>query len=930
VGEVGPDKGDPNEFMSRVLDYCSQHSSPSLAWSFHPGTTPWPIVDQDSDGPPRGTIMTRICRQCRRANPDEAAFCYYDGVAFEARAGGPLDLGTRPFQMPFVFPSGRSCANFNELAWACRQDPAAALRVLRAGHLEAFLAGQGRSDLARAARHAARAADRERGLDELLGHLPDSSLKPARLRVEPASLDLGSMRPGESHRVELVLCNEGHRLLCGSASCDGVPWLALGDGAVVRRKIFQCFDRVVLPVRVIGPSLHAYAKPQEAEIRLESNGGVQTVRVCVRVPAQPFPEGVLSGALSPRQLAAKAHLAPKEAAPLIENGAVARWYRTNGWDYPITGPTATGLAAVQQLFEALGLVKAPTVELSEDAVVLSGQPGEAVEYIIAVVSQENRAAVAHGSSDQPWLRVGPTVFRGRSAFLPLNVPSVPGHLGKTLNACVTITANGNRRFAVPVVLVVGTRPPVAEMLPASPPAPPPAKTVPAPIPDTTYQAAGIGYANFLPAGLLLLLLLAAVLRDYLAPTAVPAGPPEEVLDPVPRIDLRLHDARIDDDLQRLWLTQAEPTRRFGLVMLHHGNEVGAGAQLKRLTFDPWGRTNNTCLRLDKSDERLFGGTRGRWQEAETRNWKDDEGREHDGVRSVWVCDDKNIEVTQFVERVRGEQSRLLDTCRVRYRIHNRDSHERRVGIRFLLDTYIGGNDGVPFTIPGDSVLCDTFKDLPTQSSDQKIPDFLQALEKPDLAHPGTVAHLRLKLEGLEPPARVTLGAWPNEKLRVLVRSHADGPATTWDVPLLPIKSLGLDDSAVVIYWQEKPLAPGQTREVGFEYGLWGLIGESGRLAVTTDGAFRHGGELTVVAYVNAGGPERGDETVLLTLPPGFALLEGNELQRIPLLAKGTRSNNRPVTWKVRAGQIGKYTLTVETGSGASQTVPVEIRSSIFD
>jgi hypothetical protein len=30
--------------------------------------------------------------------------------------------------------------------------------------------------------------------------------------------------------------------------------------------------------------------------------------------------------------------------------------------------------------------------------------------------------------------------------------------------------------------------------------------------------------------------------------------------------------------------------------------------------------------------------------------------------------------------VRGEQSRLLDTCRVRYRIHNRDSKEHTVGI----------------------------------------------------------------------------------------------------------------------------------------------------------------------------------------------------------------------------------------------------------
>jgi hypothetical protein len=170
----------------------------------------------------------------------------------------------------------------------------------------------------------------------------------------------------------------------------------------------------------------------------------------------------------------------------------------------------------------------------------------------------------------------------------------------------------------------------------------------------------------------------------------------------------------------------------------------------------------------------------------------------------------------------------------------------------LLDTYIGGNDGVPFTIPGDSELCDTLKDLPAQAKDKKVPDFLQALEKPDLAHPGTVAHVRLKLEKLDPPVRVTLGAWPNEKLRVQDRK-ANGPATLWDVPLLSMKALDLNDSAVVLYWQEQPLGPGKDREVGFEYGLWSLAGASSRLAATVDGLFRPGGELTVVAYVSTAG-----------------------------------------------------------------------------
>jgi hypothetical protein len=218
----------------------------------------------------------------------------------------------------------------------------------------------------------------------------------------------------------------------------------------------------------VGQRLRAYQQPQEAEVRLESNGGAEVVRVRVQVPVRPFPEGILAEARSPRQLAEKARDAPKEAAGLIESGAVARWYEANGWEYPVAGPTASGMAAVQQLFEALGLVKTPLVELSEIAIRLSGGPGAMVEYVLAAVTQENRAAVAHRTSDQPWLRVGPTVFRGRTACLPLTV-AVPTRPGETLRANVSVTANGNQRFVVPVTLVVGGAPPAAPVVPAAVP-----------------------------------------------------------------------------------------------------------------------------------------------------------------------------------------------------------------------------------------------------------------------------------------------------------------------------------------------------------------------------------------------------------------------------------------------------------------------------
>src|SRR5262245_8876383 len=96
--------------------------------------------------------MARICTQCRRVNPNGACYCYHDGILLDGAAeftiSGGLDVASRSFPVPFVFPSGQSCRNYNELARACRADPVMTLVVLRKGQLEAFLNAQARPDLA--------------------------------------------------------------------------------------------------------------------------------------------------------------------------------------------------------------------------------------------------------------------------------------------------------------------------------------------------------------------------------------------------------------------------------------------------------------------------------------------------------------------------------------------------------------------------------------------------------------------------------------------------------------------------------------------------------------------------------------------------------------------------------------------------------------
>ena len=884
--------------------------------------------------------MVRTCPRCRCINPASACFCHFDGIALDAPSGSeaarPIDVAARPFRTPFVMPGGRACANFAQLAAALHDHPKAAHDLLRAGHLEPFLGAEGRADLAQAARLAGKATDRERGLDDFLGRLP-VKLPAARLKVEPREVDLGAVQVGEDRRFDLTLKNDGKRLLHGAIDCDDVPWLALGEETAAVRKVFQFLDRTTLTVRVVGRSLHAFRQPQQAEIQIRSNGGEDAVVVRLRVSAQPFVEGILAGAISPRQLAEKAREAPKEAAALIESGAVARWYQTNGWTYPVQGPTALGVAAVQQFFEALGLVKPPVVELSQDAIVLRGAPGQKVEHVLTALTQENRAVVAHAVSDQPWLTIGKTLFRGKSAFLPLTIASVPGRSGEMRTASLTVTANGLQRFVVPVTLTVAesrpadpiasaprtqTAPQLARKPGATPVVPRPST---APVPEMTPPSAAPRRGPWLLLfGMLLLVGVAggAVLRDFLMPPPPAPVAPVVALDSTPRIEVRFHDAARDDDLEKIWLAGAGPTMRFGLVTLQNGKAIGAGAQVRRLTFDPWGRTNNTCLRFDGTDERLFGGPGGTWEERAVHDWKETDG-DHEGTRSTWICDDKKLEIAQLVELVRGGQSQLFDTCRVRYRIENHDAAPHQVGLRFLLDTFIGGNDGVPFTIPGADKLCDTHMDLPAAAKDKKVPDFLEALEKPDLAQPGTVAHLRLALDGSEPPIRVTLGAWPNEKLRVLDRKAA-GPSTLWDVPVLPLKSMGLDDSAVTLYWKEEPLAPGAARIVGFEYGLQELARRDDKLATSIDGAYRPGGEITVIAYVE---PAAAEGEITLTLPEGFESIEGQLTQSVPKAGAGVRYV--PITWRIRAGAIGTYDLVVRANTGESQTIRVEIRKGIY-
>src|SRR5262249_19680144 len=154
-----------------------------------------------------------------------------------------------------------------------------------------------------------------------------------------------------------------------------------------------------------------------------------------------------------------------------------------------------------------------------------------------------------------------------------------------------------------------------------------------------------------------------------------------------------------------------------------------------LTFDKLGRTNSTVLKIDTL-EKVFGHSAGggMWRKTPQRLYWDEEAQKRfgslptglqytnpkektirpPGMEGAWWFPKERILLRQTVELVPGEPvevgnndfKRLVDTCLVRYKIENMDDRPHRVGMRFLLDTWIGGSDRPLFTIPGYANLVD--------------------------------------------------------------------------------------------------------------------------------------------------------------------------------------------------------------------------------
>jgi len=298
------------------------------------------------------------------------------------------------------------------------------------------------------------------------------------------------------------------------------------------------------------------------------------------------------------------------------------------------------------------------------------------------------------------------------------------------------------------------------------------------------------------------------------------------------------------DPERRIRVECQDDMRFGIITTS-GNPDDRSDDHKLLTFSASGGTNNTRLWVDGATPGV-GSPEGSMVSpvAET-----DAGK----LEATWGY--RDIHVTQTIRYVPGQTSNRVDTIQVDYLLENQGTTGRDVGLRVMIDSLIGDNDGVPFIVPGREGLVST----PQVFRDGSVPDFVRALEVPDLVKPGVIADLGLRPSEGERPTEVVLTHWPG--------SEAD-----WDYERT--RPFG-GDSAIGLYYAPRQLAAAARRHIRFTYGLGTIsstLTKNARLSLTAGGPFKAGGRFWLVALVPEPKPE---QTVQLELPKGLTLASGH-------------------------------------------------------
>ena len=211
-----------------------------------------------------------------------------------------------------------------------------------------------------------------------------------------------------------------------------------------------------------------------------------------------------------------------------------------------------------------------------------------------------------------------------------------------------------------------------------------------------------------------------------------------------------------------------------------------------------------------------------------------------------------------------------------------------IGVRSLIDTMLGSNDGAPFRIGETEITSDL------SLNKNQYPDFWQAFDS--LETPSVIAQGSLKGEGITQPDQLIFTNWGK-------------PASQpWDFSLEPGRDftrLGEDelDSAVVMYWNPRKLSPGEQFEVILYYGLGGISFAPGNtflgISAPAEVQYNIGGSrnYSLILYLEHRGEAKAKNIkVKLSLPKGLETAKNQSEINLDELAPGI---TKQFVWEIK-------------------------------
>lgn len=281
---------------------------------------------------------------------------------------------------------------------------------------------------------------------------------------------------------------------------------------------------------------------------------------------------------------------------------------------------------------------------------------------------------------------------------------------------------------------------------------------------------------------------------------------------------------------------------------------------------PW--TSYTTVQIDGTDYAFGGKTRRRaGLSAQVGTLFKQPALTADGaIEAVTAFGD--IVVTQRLSLARGPSTRMLDSAAIEYEIENTGATEHTVGLRILIDTMLGTNDGAPLRAGTEAITSE-------RCFTADLPEYFQAFDL--LSSPAVISQGTLAGEGLTPPDSMWVANWG---------TLADEP---WTMECVAGRSLVRKgerelDSAVALYWNPRALRPGEKKwVVRTLYGLGGITTSPGKLmlglTLPVEVAYKphHTPSFTMMGYLeNTGGFLSRNTRLVLHLPPGLSLVSGDE------------------------------------------------------